>query len=112
MASRTVLAAGLLLCSLWGAALGADSPTKKPVSTLYSDELDTTFAINLPEDSNDVNFLLSSPLFSWFGIGFSSSMAGSPMLVFYASADGNGEQRSKRSRGDCGLHALQLRRHG
>jgi hypothetical protein len=90
MASRVVLA-GLLLCSLGGLARAEDNTTKKPVSTLYNDNLGTTFSINLPEDSEDVNFFLSSPLFSWFGIGFSSTMFGSPMLLFYASADGKGE---------------------
>lgn len=95
MASRALLA-GLLLCSFWTSARADDNTAKKPVSTLYSDKLDTTFSINLPEESEDVNFFLSSPLFSWFGIGFSSSMAGSPMLLFYASADGKGVTVSPR----------------
>lgn len=97
MASRALLA-GLLLCSFWTSARADDNTAKKPVSTLYSDKLDTTFSINLPEESEDVNFFLSSPLFSWFGIGFSSSMAGSPMLLFYASADGKGQSRIVLSR--------------
>jgi hypothetical protein len=90
MASRALLAS-LLLCSFWGSGQAEDSTTKKPVSTLYSDELDTTFSINLPDDSKDVNFFLSSPLFAWFGVGFSAQMAGSPMLLFYSSADGKGQ---------------------
>ncbi|OIW26236.1 CBD9-like protein [Coniochaeta ligniaria NRRL 30616] len=95
MASRTLLA-GLMLCSFWALARADDNTTKKPVSTLYSDKLDTTFSINLPENSGDVNFFLSSPLFSWFGVGFSSTMAGSPMLLFYASADGKAVTVSPR----------------
>lgn len=102
MASRTFLA-GLLLCSIWGLARADDSTTKKPVSTLYNDKLGTTFSINLPEDSEDVNFFLSSPLFSWFGVGFSSRMAGSPMLLFYASADGKGQLQVNLVSGDSKL---------
>ena len=99
MASRWLLAS-LLLCSFWGVTTAEDNTTKKAVSAMYSKDLDTMFAINLPGESEDVNFLLSSPLFSWFGIGFSGKMAGSPMLIFYPSADGKGQSRIPPIHGD------------
>jgi hypothetical protein len=89
MASRALLAS-LLLCSNWATAQAEDVAPKKAASTLHHDKLDTTFSVNLPENSTDVNFLMSSPLFSWFGVGFSAQMKGSPMLIFYPSPDGEG----------------------
>lgn len=93
MALRTLLVS-VLLGSIWRLAGAQNQTTKEPVSTLYNDELDTTFSINVPDNSEDINFFLSSELSSWFGVGFSSSMDGSPMLLFYSSADGKGTSRA------------------
>lgn len=93
MASRATILAALLLCSFSSLIQADDGTTRHPVSTLYNSRLNTTFSINLPTDSDDVNFFLSSPLFSWFGVGFTSTMVGSKMLVFYSSADRKGLQQ-------------------
>lgn len=98
MASRALLVS-LLLVSTWQLAGAQNQTTTEPVSTLYSEELDTAFSINMPDDSDDINFSLSSPLSSWFGVGFSSSMDGSPMLLFYSSADGKGQFRHSLQHG-------------
>ncbi|KAB5533418.1 hypothetical protein GE09DRAFT_360440 [Coniochaeta sp. 2T2.1] len=95
MASRAITA-GLFLWSVLGLAQAANSTTKLAVSTLYNEDLDTTFSINLPKDSEDLNFFLSSSLFSWFGVGFYPIMTGAPMLIFYPSADGTGVTVSPR----------------
>ena len=91
MASRVITAALLLSNVLLGLAQANNSTTKIAVSTLHSEDLDTTFAINLPKESEDINFFLSSPLFSWFGVGFYPIMSGAPMLIFYPTADGTGQ---------------------
>lgn len=59
------------------------------MSTLSVPDADTLVAVNLPPNSNDINFYVSTP--NWYqytAFGFGSSMANSLMLVMYASADG------------------------
>ncbi|KAK4235041.1 hypothetical protein C8A03DRAFT_37123 [Achaetomium macrosporum] len=59
------------------------------VSTLLVPDTNTILAINLPPDSGDVNFYISTPdWYQYTAIGFGSSMAEALMLVMYASADG------------------------
>ncbi|KAH8895278.1 CBD9-like protein [Thozetella sp. PMI_491] len=65
----------------------ADSP-KPAVSNLYFSNLQSSFAINLPPNSDDVNFYLVAPTwYSYFAVGIGSTMAGSLMLVAYSAAD-------------------------
>ncbi|KAK3688035.1 hypothetical protein B0T22DRAFT_143109 [Podospora appendiculata] len=73
----------LLLCLAQVNIVKADD-----VSTLSIRESRTQFSINLPQDSQDVNFYLSAPdLYAYTAFGFGSSMANALMLVFYPSAD-------------------------
>jgi len=66
----------------------ADSSTKPAVSNLYISDSQSTVAINLPPNSNDVNFYIQSPIwYSYFAIGIGSEMANSLMLLVYSAAD-------------------------
>ncbi|KAK3353234.1 hypothetical protein B0T25DRAFT_206131 [Lasiosphaeria hispida] len=58
------------------------------VSTLFINDTNTQISINLPPDSDDVNFYISSPdWYQYTAIGFGSSMANSLILVMYSAAD-------------------------
>ena len=60
------------------------------VSTLFIPDTNTVVSINLPPDSDDINFYVSSPdWYQYTAIGFGSSMTNALMLVMYASADRN-----------------------
>ncbi len=76
----------------WGAFA-----TTPAASTLYIDETQTTFSINLPENSTDVYFYFSSLAYSWVAIGAGSTMAGSLMMIMYSAAD---NQRKSDPRSD------------
>ena len=58
------------------------------VSTFYISDTRTQFSVNLPPDSDDVNFYLEAPdWYSYTAFGFGSSMADSLMIVMYPSRD-------------------------
>jgi hypothetical protein len=90
MASRVIFLVGLLLCGFSNLVLADNKTANSGVSTLYNAELGITFSLNVDPDDDYINFFLSSPPYSWVGIGIGSSMAGSLMLIFYSSADGKG----------------------
>ncbi|KIH86401.1 hypothetical protein SPBR_08468 [Sporothrix brasiliensis 5110] len=59
------------------------------VSNIHIPQLATTIAINLPPNSNDVNFYMVAPThYTYVALGFGSSMANSFMLIAYPAADG------------------------
>lgn len=59
------------------------------VSNLHIPQLATTIAINLPPNSNDINFYMTAPTYySYVALGFGSQMANSFMLVAYPAEDG------------------------
>lgn len=89
MASRSLPLVGLLLVSLSAYAQADNVTAIAGVSTFYNDDLGVTFSLNVDQNSDDIHFFLSSPPYSWVGIGFGSGMAGSLMLVFYSSEDGH-----------------------
>jgi len=81
------LALGLGCASL-ASGQNITKSTKVAASSLFIADINATISINLPPDSDDVNFLISAPTWmSWFGVGFGSTMAKSLMLVVYASGD-------------------------
>jgi hypothetical protein len=88
MASRFLPLFGLLLVSLSAYVQAENASTITGISTFYNGDLEITFSLNVDQNSDDINFFLSSPPYSWVGVGFGSGMAGSLMLVFYTSADG------------------------
>jgi hypothetical protein len=60
-------------------------------------DTNTILAVNLPADSDDINFYISTPdWYQYTAIGFGSSMADGLMLVMYASADGKSVTVSPR----------------
>lgn len=60
------------------------------VSTLFIPDTNTIVSINLPPNSDDINFYVSTPdWYQYTAIGFGSSMTNALMLVMYASADRN-----------------------
>jgi hypothetical protein len=62
------------------------------VSTLFIPDTNTVVSINLPPDSDDINFFVSTPdWYQYTAIGFGSSMTNALMLVMYASADRKGK---------------------
>jgi len=49
-----------------------------------------TFALNIPQNSNDLYFQLKSPSdATWIAVGTGSEMQDSQMFMAYNSADGN-----------------------
>lgn len=55
-------------------------------------DTNTAISINLPPDSDDINFLVSTPdWYQYTAIGFGTTMTDALMLVMYLSADGKGE---------------------
>lgn len=51
--------------------------------------LNYTFALNIPDGSSDLYFHLSGPTdYSWVAVGTGSRMENSLMIVLYSSADG------------------------
>ncbi|KAK3306487.1 uncharacterized protein B0T15DRAFT_509860 [Chaetomium strumarium] len=72
------------------------------VSTLLVPDTNTILAVNLPADSDDINFYISTPdWYQYTAIGFGSSMADALMLVMYASADGKSVTVSPRLSSGC-----------
>ncbi|KAJ5492611.1 hypothetical protein N7539_001357 [Penicillium diatomitis] len=56
-----------------------------------------TFALNIPDGSNDLYFHLSGPAsYSWVGVGTGARMENSMMIVAYSSADGKNVTVSPR----------------
>lgn len=70
----------------------SDTPT---ASTLYIADTQTTFSINIPENSTDIYFYFSSPAYSWVAVGAGSDMAGSLMMIMYSAADNQRELDTK-----------------
>ncbi|OBT88244.1 hypothetical protein VE02_02776 [Pseudogymnoascus sp. 03VT05] len=62
----------------------SDTPA---ASTVYIEDTQTTFSINLPDNSTDVYFYFSSPSYSWVAVGVGSDMAGSLMMIMYSASD-------------------------
>ncbi|KAJ6105048.1 hypothetical protein N7486_003737 [Penicillium sp. IBT 16267x] len=59
--------------------------------------LNFTFALNIPDDSSDLYFHLSGPTdYSWVAVGTGSKMKDSLMIVLYCSADGTNVTVSPR----------------
>lgn len=59
------------------------------MSNIHIPQLATTIAINLPPNSNDINFYMTAPTYySYVALGFGSGMANSFMLIAYPAADG------------------------
>ncbi|KAF4632306.1 hypothetical protein G7Y89_g5820 [Cudoniella acicularis] len=56
-------------------------------STLYDEDEQMSFSINLPDNSTDLYFSFSAPAYSWVAIGTGDSMAGSLMMIMYGSPD-------------------------
>jgi hypothetical protein len=95
-----------MLSSTWAAvprwlpwlALGATTQlqlarAQTAVSTLTIPETNTLISLNLPPNSNDINFYVSTPdWYQYTAIGFGSSMANALMLVMYLSGDGKSKQ--------------------
>jgi hypothetical protein len=55
-------------------------------------DTNTLVAINLPPDSDDINFYVSTPdWYQYTAIGFGETMSTSLMLVMYAGARRSGE---------------------
>ncbi|KAK4222235.1 hypothetical protein QBC38DRAFT_88574 [Podospora fimiseda] len=66
-------------------------------ATFYIQEADTFIALNLPTDSQDINFYIDAPnWYSYTAIGFSSDMSDSMMLVMHRDASGTGVTVSPR----------------
>ncbi|EPS30423.1 hypothetical protein PDE_05374 [Penicillium oxalicum 114-2] len=56
-----------------------------------------TFALNIPDGSNDLHFHLSGPAsYSWIAVGTGDEMADSMMILVYSSADGKNVTVSPR----------------
>ncbi|KAK4158031.1 hypothetical protein C8A00DRAFT_11127 [Chaetomidium leptoderma] len=67
------------------------------VSTLFVPESNSIISINLPSDSDDINFYVSTPdWYQYTAIGFGTAMPNALMLVMYASADRKGVTVSPR----------------
>ncbi|KAL2129681.1 hypothetical protein VTI74DRAFT_7447 [Chaetomium olivicolor] len=67
------------------------------LSTLLIPDTSTTISLNLPPDSNDINFFVSTPdWYQYTAFGFGSSMSDALMLVMYASAENKGVTVSPR----------------
>ena len=66
---------------------------QRAVSTLALPDTNTIFSINLPPNSDDINFYVSTPNFyQYTAFGFGASMSNTLMLVMYASDDGKGNK--------------------
>ncbi|KAK3985996.1 hypothetical protein QBC44DRAFT_145118 [Cladorrhinum sp. PSN332] len=66
-------------------------------STFYIKEADTFVAINLPPDSQDINFYIDAPQwYSYTGIGFGADMSDALILVMHRDASGTGVTVSPR----------------
>jgi hypothetical protein len=62
------------------------------VSSLSVPDTNTVISINLPPDSDDINFFVSTPdWYQYTAIGFGTTMTDALMLVMYLSADSKGE---------------------
>ncbi|KAL2255132.1 hypothetical protein VTK26DRAFT_4042 [Humicola hyalothermophila] len=67
------------------------------VSRIFIPDSNMTIAIDLPPNSDDINFYMAAPdWYQYVAIGFGSSMADALMLVMYASADRKGVSVSPR----------------
>jgi hypothetical protein len=58
-------------------------------STLYIEETETQFSVNIANDSSDVFIYFTSPAYSWVGVGFGDKMENSLMFIMYPNADGD-----------------------
>lgn len=71
---------------------------QRAVSTLAIPDTNTIFSINLPPNSDDINFYVSTPNFyQYTAFGFGASMSNTLMLVMYASGDGKGNKQAPSS---------------
>lgn len=81
-----------LLCLSWHLASLVHA-----TSTVYIKESDTTFALNLPKNSEHVNFYMSVPdLYQYVGIGFGGSMENLFAFIVYPNANHDGVTLSPR----------------
>lgn len=68
------------------------SPASVFILSLDNNDQNYTFAVNIPEDSEDVYFHLSGPAdYSWIAVGTGTEMKDSLMVLLYSSASGNSE---------------------
>ncbi|PVH99160.1 iron reductase domain protein [Periconia macrospinosa] len=84
----------LLLLTFFTATLTAQNTSA--ASTFYLPKTETQFSFNLANDSNDVFVYLTSPAYSWVGVGFGHGMKNALMLVVYANAKGDNITASPR----------------
>ncbi|KAF1945839.1 CBD9-like protein [Clathrospora elynae] len=65
-------------------------------STLFLEETETQFSVNVANNSDDVNIFFTSPAYSWVGVGFGEKMEDSLMLIMYPNAHGDNVTISPR----------------
>ncbi|KAM7216620.1 hypothetical protein V8F06_008031 [Rhypophila decipiens] len=81
-----------LLCMSWHLASLAFA-----TSTVYIKDSDTTFALNLPKDSEHVNFYMAVPdFYQYVAIGFGGSMDNLFTFIVYPNANRDGVTLSPR----------------
>ncbi|KAF2114089.1 hypothetical protein BDV96DRAFT_647575 [Lophiotrema nucula] len=88
-----VVAVLFALLSVFPTYTLADNP---PASTLWIEETETQFSINLPVNSDDVLINFTSPAYSWVGVGFGEGMKDSLMFIMYLSENGKNVTVSPR----------------
>ncbi|CAI6341124.1 unnamed protein product [Periconia digitata] len=84
----------LLLLAFFTSSLRAQNTTA--ASTFYLPKTETQFSFNLANNSNDVFIYLTSPAYSWVGVGFGESMKNALMLIVYPNSNGNNVTVSPR----------------
>ncbi|KAH6456216.1 hypothetical protein HBI57_128020 [Parastagonospora nodorum] len=89
---------GALVAFLNLFTLVANTQNTSPVSasTLYLDETETQFSVNVANNSQDVFLYFTSPAYSWVGVGFGQKMEDSLMFVMYPSENGDNVTVSPR----------------
>lgn len=83
---------GALLCLTWHLASLVEA-----TSTAYLKDCDTTFALQLPKDSEEVNFYIEAPdLYQYVAVGFGGSMDAMFTFIVYPNANRDGVTLSPR----------------
>ncbi|KAL6710516.1 hypothetical protein ACN47E_008564 [Coniothyrium glycines] len=94
---RTAMGALVALGAFLPALVTAqNNTTVTAASTLYIPETETQFSLNVANDSSDVFMYITTPAYSWFGVGFGSQMENSLMFIVYPNEKGDNVTISPR----------------
>ncbi|KAL1962257.1 hypothetical protein VTN77DRAFT_9847 [Rasamsonia byssochlamydoides] len=86
-----------LLSTLFSLAKADSVPASVFILPLDNNSGNYTFALNIPENSEDVYFHLSGPAsYSWIAVGTGTEMKDSLMFIVYSNAQGDGVTVSPR----------------